>query len=80
MNVMYPMLASEIARRGIKKRTMAETIGISERTLHNKLTGKSEFTWNEVAAIQREFFPDVVIDNLFATSDRPTTVGRENVS
>lgn len=67
----YPTLAAEIAKRGIKKIAIARQLGISERTLYNKLTGKAKFTWPEVLAINSCFFPDYDPTILFSQSDSP---------
>ena len=55
----YPTLNAEIARRGIKKSTIASCLGISARSLYNKLNGTAPFTWDEVCSITSRFFPDM---------------------
>lgn len=69
MVVAYPMLAGEIAKRGIKKRAIAKHIGITERALYNKMSGEASFTWDEVVAINSCFFPDLDMASLFARAD-----------
>lgn len=66
----YSTLVGEIAKRGIKKKTIAESIGICGKSLNNKLSGKSPFTWPEVVIIRERFFPDMDTDILFAISDQ----------
>lgn len=56
MIIAYPILVGEIAKRGIRKSVMANRLGISERTLYNKLSGKVSFTWDEICGIQSCFF------------------------
>lgn len=68
--VVYPTLAGEIAKRGIKKNAIAKQIGVSERTLYNKLYGKVDFTWPEVLSINSCFFPDLDPASLFARAER----------
>lgn len=70
MAVVYPALAGEIAKRGIKKSAIAKHVGISERSLYNKLAGSVSFTWDEVVAITSCFFPDVATEYLFARTDK----------
>ena len=65
--VMYPVLTAEIAKREIKRKHVAEIIGINERTLRNKMSGKTDFTWLEVNKIQSTFFPDIDVMTLFDT-------------
>ena len=59
MSVAYPTLAGEIAKRGIKKSIIAERIGLSQRSLYNKLSGSVSFTWDEAMTITKIFFPDL---------------------
>ena len=67
--VCYPELAAEIARCGIKKKDVAATIGISERSLYSKMSGKTDFTWKEIQKISETFFPSRDKDNLFRRAD-----------
>lgn len=68
MSAEYPNLATEIVKRGIKKCAIASTLGISGRSLYNKMTGKVSFTWPETCTIRDTFFPDMEKDFLFARS------------
>ena len=52
MNAFYPVLVGEIARRGIKKTTIAESIGICDKALRNKLSGKTSFSLPEAQKIK----------------------------
>lgn len=67
--VYYPMLEREIAGRGIKKKIIAESIGVCNRSLNNKLTGRVPFTWPEVETIRSKFFPDMTPETLFSRAD-----------
>lgn len=67
--VAYPVLAGEIAKRGIKKNAIAQSLGICDKALYNKLNGRVPFTWPEVKIISRQFFPDLQVDDLFAQAD-----------
>lgn len=69
MKVIYPELIGGLAMRSITKTKVAETLGISPRTLYSKLVGETEFTLSEANVIQRQFFPDVRQDKLFRRSD-----------
>lgn len=64
--VFYPILIGEMAKREIRKRDIAECIGVCDKALHNKLNRKAPFTWPEVVTIRRTFFPDMSADTLFA--------------
>ena len=65
MTQIYPVLSGEIFKRGIKKRAIASAIGVSDRTLNNKMRGITDFTWPEVSKIRNTFFPDLSVDELF---------------
>lgn len=67
MMVFYPNFVSELAKRGIKKNAVASSLGICDKSLHNKMTGKVAFTWPEVQAIRKQFFPDLDPGYLFET-------------
>lgn len=64
MGTPYKNLVSEIARRGIKKKAIADAIGIKERTFYNKLKGESSFTWEEICKMNNRFFPDMTKEDL----------------
>lgn len=68
MVVAYPVLTGEIAKRGIKKKAIAQSINVCRKTLDNKLSGKTPFTWPEVKTILHRFFPDMAPDELFEDS------------
>ena len=57
--VYYPILEREIAGRGVKKKAIAESIQVCNKTLNNKLSGRVPFTWPEVSRIRKQFFPDI---------------------
>lgn len=67
--VYFPVLISEMAKRQIKKKVIAESIGVCNKSLNNKLSGRVPFTWPEVSAIKDRFFPDMTPEILFAPAD-----------
>ena len=50
------------------------SLGICDKTLKNKLAGRTPFTWPEIKEIQQQFFPDMQMEVLFKTN---TDVGEE---
>lgn len=70
MAVIYPNLVAEIAKRGIKKTSIAKQIGVSSRTLYCKLSGETSFSWEEACAIKNCFFPDMESETLFKRADK----------
>lgn len=68
--IYYPALEREIAGRGIKKKTIAESIGVCSKSLNNKLSGRVPFTCPEVFTIKNRFFPDMTLEVLFSRSEQ----------
>ena len=56
--IIYPNLERLIEARNYKKKDIAAALGITPRSLMNKLAGNTEFTWREVEILQARFFPD----------------------
>nr|DAL14529.1 MAG TPA_asm: SOS-response transcriptional repressor [Caudoviricetes sp.]DAL20478.1 MAG TPA_asm: SOS-response transcriptional repressor [Caudoviricetes sp.] len=61
----YSVLDEYAARSGVKKKEIANLIGVSKKTLWNKLSGKTDFTYGEAAKIRDTFFPAVPLEWLF---------------
>lgn len=70
MNCVYPKMEIKIVKRGIKKKTIASRLGISERCLYNKMKGKTPFTWSEVEILQKDFFPDMTKEEIMFKSNK----------
>ena len=60
----YPNLEAEIARRGIKKKDMADKLNLTPKTFSNKLIGKTDFCVREVRCIQ-SMLPGTTFEQLF---------------
>lgn len=58
-------LEAEISRKGIKKKDIAAELQIDEKTLRNKIKGRTDFVWSEAVQIRDTFFPDIDINYLF---------------
>lgn len=63
----FPRLRGLIAERGVRQTKIAQALGISYRSFHNKMVGNSSFIWEEVCIIHDRFFPDISKDELFKT-------------
>ena len=61
----YPILEAKITEHGIKKKDIANAIGITPRALSLKLTGKVKITFDEALAIKQKFFYDISLETLF---------------
>lgn len=62
---MFNNLNAEIARYSLKTADLAKLLGVSLKTVTNKLDGKTEFTLSEIKKIA-SLFPNVSITYLFA--------------
>ena len=68
MTYAYPELVAEMAKCRLTRTELAKGIGISTRALYAKLTGETDFTLSEAAAIHTRFFPTTNKDILFSPS------------
>ncbi len=63
--VHFPLLETEMIKRGIFKRDISKLLGVELSTLSYKINGKREFTLDEALAIWNEWFRDIPVDELF---------------
>jgi plasmid maintenance system antidote protein VapI len=61
---MYPNLEVEMLRKKITNKALARIIGVSDKTIQNKMHGETEFTLPEAMAIM-ELFPEFNLSYLF---------------
>lgn len=73
---MYSFLRGEMFKAGIGITLLAKKIGVSEKTIRNKLNGETDFTWTEALAIRKIVNPEMAIETLFRTDaeDKEKTV------
>lgn len=62
---MYRVLLGKMRERGITQKMLADSIGITERCLQNKLSGNSDFTIVQARAIRNYVAPEMTLDELF---------------
>lgn len=53
----------------ISMRALASFLGVTEKTVQNKMNGKTDFTCPEAFRIKQELLPEYDIDYLFSPSD-----------
>lgn len=63
--MLYRNLRAEMARANITVAILAHQIGVTEKTLRNKLNGETDFTWPEALTIRRLVNPKVEIEEMF---------------
>lgn len=63
--VIYPTIAAEMARIGMKKGDLAKIMGMQSTTMSFKLAGKSGFTLKECLKLRKALGVKMSIDELF---------------
>lgn len=64
----YPVLESELAKRGIKKKDIADLLGIKDRSLSKKMSGETDFWLTEALAIST-VISGIPLEQLFSHSN-----------
>ena len=62
---MYRTLKAEMVRSDISVKQLAIQIGITERSLRNKINGRTEFLWSETLKIRKIVSPGMPLEDLF---------------
>ena len=66
---MYSAIYREMAAHGrMSTKSLADRLGLNEKTMGRKLAGKSHFTIDEMFAIQ-DLFDGIPLDELFARDE-----------
>lgn len=58
-------LENRMKQENITRKDIRKCLGVSEKTIRNKLAGKTDFTWSEVKLIRSRFFPKDSFEELF---------------
>ena len=64
-SIRFATLRAEMARKRITIKQLAEKIGVNRDTMGGKLSGKRPLFLNEAFIINRTFFPDKSVVDLF---------------
>lgn len=67
---MHRILRAEMVKKNKTIFQLAFEIGVSEKTLRNKINGDTDFTLPEAQAIRRILDSELTLDELFETEDR----------
>lgn len=62
---MFKNLRQALADRNMTMKAYADFLGVTEKTLQNKMNGVTEFTYDEVDRTARFIFPQYKISYLF---------------
>ena len=77
---MKAYLEYKMKQCAISRKQIQNLIGISEKALRNKLSGKNEFLWSEVRGIRNTYFPDEEYETLFADVNEVDEKPKTNAS
>ncbi len=66
---MYKNLENELFKKNISKKSYAEFLGVSEKTVKSKLNGDTDFSYLEFKKTCQMLFPEFNSDYLFANAD-----------
>lgn len=58
-------LRTELFKRGISYKNLAELLEVKESTVSNKMNSKTEWTRKEMFTIKKQIFPNLSLDYLF---------------
>lgn len=58
-----------MVKSNIPVSNLARQIGVAEKTLRNKLNGKTDFTWQEALKIRKIVNPKMELEELFQTEE-----------
>lgn len=62
---MHRILKGEMVKKNIQVKRLAMSIGITERSLRNKINGVTEFTLSEAIKIHNHVSPELGLEELF---------------
>ena len=66
---MFSNLQKAMSESNITNAILAKILGVSEKTVYNKLSGSSEWTWPEAKTVSA-LFPKYSMEWLFATEEK----------
>lgn len=66
---MFSNLKAEMARKSVSSKALSQCLGVSEKTVNNKLSGRTEFTLSEILKINSAIFPEYKLEYLFSSGD-----------
>ena len=77
---MYKNLQNLLKLKGISYKSYASILGVTEKTIQNKLEGKTEFTLSEVNKTLKCIFPEYSMEYLFNPSLEDSVEDKQGVS
>lgn len=66
---MRAYLEYRMKQENVSRADIQNLLGVSEKTVRNKLSGETDFTWGEVRKIGNNFFPKDDFNKLFEQTE-----------
>ena len=70
---MYRNMMMIMGQKGISMEAMAVVLNIHRNTMANKISGKSEFTYEEASLLCQTFFPEYRLSYIFRRDTEDTS-------
>ena len=67
---MRAYLEYRMKQENVSRADIQELLGVSEKTVRNKISGETDFTWEEARKVGNSFFPKDDFNELFEQTDR----------
>lgn len=67
---MRAYLEYRMKQENVSRADIQELLGVSEKTVRNKISGETDFTWEEARKVRNNFFPKDDFNELFEQTDR----------
>lgn len=67
---MHRNLKAEMIRANLSVKKLAMLLGITERSLRNKINGKTEFSLNEALKVRNTISPSMGLEELFEKDEK----------
>lgn len=67
---MRAYLEYRMKQEGVTRADLQELLNVSEKTIRNKLSGETDFTWEEVRTVRNTYFPTDDFVQLFEQTEK----------
>ena len=67
---MRAYLEYRMKQENVSRADIQELLGVSEKTVRNKISGETDFTWEEARKVRNSFFPKDDFNELFEQTDK----------
>ena len=67
---MRAYLEYRMKQENVSRADIQALLGVSEKTVRNKISGETDFTWEEARKVRNSFFPKDDFNELFEQTNR----------